>query len=90
MDEFETAKSAEYQAVIVYLNTIELICVGINQKVSDQRVCYGYWMDILKLADAMPVIQYHRVGDQKTYEHILAVSRRWNGRHWIWQRWRRT
>ena len=35
-------KSAEYQAVTLYLNTIELICVGINQKVFDQRVCYGY------------------------------------------------
>jgi hypothetical protein len=42
MDEFATAKSAEYQAVTLYLNTIELICVGINQKVFDQRVCYGY------------------------------------------------
>ena len=54
MDEFETAKLAEYEAVALYLNTIELICVGINQKVFDQRVCYGYWMDILKLTDAMP------------------------------------
>lgn len=47
MDEFKSSNSADYDAVQIYLNTIELICIGINEKVFDQRVCYGFWMDVL-------------------------------------------
>ena len=73
IDDFQSNKLTEYDAVQNYLNTIELICIGINQKVFDQRVCYGFWMDVLKGAstEGMPVIEHVRAGDQKTYEHLL-------------------
>jgi hypothetical protein len=82
----------EYQSIRTYLDVNELISIGINHKVFDQRVCYGFWYTILTTAcrDAAKVIGHARnqPNGKQTYEHLLLVNARWTGRPLIWQRWR--
>jgi hypothetical protein len=40
------ACSSEYQSIRTYLDINELIAIGINRKVFDQRVCYGFWYNV--------------------------------------------
>lgn len=82
----------EYQSIRTYLDVNELMSIGINQKVFDQRVCYGFWCTILTTAcrDAAKVIDHARnqPNGEQTYDHLLLVNARWTGRPQIWQRWR--
>jgi hypothetical protein len=86
------ACSSEYQSIRTYLDINELIAIGINRKVFDQRVCYGFWYKVLTTAcrDAEKVIAHARNqrGGEQTYDHLLLVNARWSGRTRIWQRWR--
>lgn len=92
--EFEQKEPQKYLDVRVYLDVNELICIGINQRVFDQRVCYGFWGGILRTAvrRGRAVIYHARAPDDggHTYDHILDVHARWSGRRWPWQRWRRS
>jgi Domain of unknown function (DUF4760) len=92
-DEFSKSAPDQYMAIRLYLDVNELICIGINNKVFDQRVCYGFWYTILDVAatEGKQVIQHARQpGDfGHTYDHLLNVHRRWTGTSWPWQRWRR-
>lgn len=91
-DEFSTSAPDQYMAIRVYLDVNELICIGINNKVFDQRVCYGFWYTILNVAvtKGKQVIEYARQPEDlgHTYDHILKVHRRWTGTSWPWQWWR--
>jgi hypothetical protein len=42
VDQFKKAEPKAYRAVRTYLDANELICIGINHKAFDQRVCYGF------------------------------------------------
>jgi hypothetical protein len=91
--EFVEADYDKYMAVRVYLDANKLICIGINQKAFDQRVCYGFWANILEKAatEGMPIIQYarQRNADGHHYDHILKVTERWNKPARFWHRWRK-
>jgi hypothetical protein len=93
VDAFAEKEGDKYMAVRVYLDVNELICIGINRKVFDQRVCYGFWANILRVATTQgkAIIEHARKPEDfgHTYDHILAVSARWSGRKWPWQRWRK-
>lgn len=92
-DEFAENNYEEYMAVRQYLDVNELICIGINQNVFDQRVCYGFWSNILSDAAAKgaEIIQHARKPQDggHNYDHILDVRKRWAGRPRFWQCWRR-
>jgi Domain of unknown function (DUF4760) len=82
----------EYQSIRTYLDVNELISIGINRKVFDQRVCYEFRYTVLTTAcrDAAKVIDHARnqPNGEQTYEHLLLVNARWTGSPRIWQRWR--
>ena len=82
----------EYDSIRAYLDVNELISIGINRKVFDERVCYGFWRTILTTAcrDAAKVIDHARnqPSGERTYDQLLRVNDRWTGRPLIWQRWR--
>jgi hypothetical protein len=86
------SNTTEYQSIRTYLNVNELISIGINRKVFDQRVCYGFWRTILATAchDAAKVIDHARSQEngEHTYDQLLLVNARWTGRPLIWQWWR--
>jgi hypothetical protein len=88
----EFSGTPEYQSIRTYLDVNELISIGINHKVFDQRVCYGFWYAILTTAcrGARKAIGHARnqPNGEHTYEHLLLVNARWTGRPLIWQRWR--
>jgi hypothetical protein len=81
VDQFKKAEPKSYRAVRTYLNVNELICIGINHKAFDQRVCYGFWSDVLNTArtDGAKIIDDARapVDGVHTYDHILSVNDRW-------------
>jgi hypothetical protein len=91
VDQFKSADPKAYGAVRTYLNVNELICIGINHKAFDQRVCYGFWHGILDRArtEGAEVIKHARelADGAHTYDHILSVNERWQkpGR----EKWRR-
>jgi hypothetical protein len=88
---FKKADPKSYRAVRTYLNVNELICIGINHKAFDQRVCYGFWSDVLNTArtEGAKIIDDARapIDCAHTYDHILSVNERWQkpGR----EKWRR-
>jgi hypothetical protein len=81
IDNFEEDNPAAYSAVRTYLDVNELICIGINHKAFDQRVCYGFWYNILNKARTAGagIIDHARksVDGEHTYDHILSVNGRW-------------
>jgi hypothetical protein len=91
VDQFKKADPKAYGAVRTYLDVNELICIGINHKAFDQRVCYGFWYGILDRArtEGGEIIKHARelVDGAHTYDHILSVNDRWQkpGR----EKWRR-
>ena len=50
IDQFRKEDPKAYWAVRTYLDANELICIGINHKAFDQRVCYGFWYGVLNKA----------------------------------------
>ncbi|MGC1860812.1 MAG: DUF4760 domain-containing protein [Methylocystis sp.] len=87
------ALTSEYQSIRTYLDVNELICIGINHKVFDEHICYGFWRTMLATAcrDAAKVIDHARSqpNGEHTYDQLLHVNHRWTGRPRIWQTWRR-
>jgi hypothetical protein len=81
IDQFEKDQPHLYMAVRAYLDANELICIGINHKAFDQRVCYGFWYNILNKArtDGAEIINHARkpADGGHTYDHILDVHARW-------------
>jgi Domain of unknown function (DUF4760) len=81
VDQFKKAEAKAYGAVRTYLDVNELICIGINHKAFDQRVCYGFWYNILDRArtEGSKIIDHARtpVDGAHTYDHILSVNDRW-------------
>jgi hypothetical protein len=92
IDHFKQKAPDKYQNIRTYLDINELICIGVNEKVFNQRVCYGFWYNILKFAatQGKEVIEHARSqeGEEGTYDEILKVSNRWLGTARPWQRWR--
>src|SRR5579871_5749326 len=70
----------KYNAIRTYLDINELVCIGVNQKAFDQKVCYRFWGGILNRAatDAEAIIKDIRTepGYEHTYDEILDVSSR--------------
>jgi Domain of unknown function (DUF4760) len=62
IDQFKKDNQKTYWAVRTYLDVNELICIGINHKAFDQRVCYGFWYGILNKArtEAAEIIDHVR------------------------------
>jgi hypothetical protein len=83
IDQFEKDHPDLYMAVRTYLDANELICIGINHKAFDQRVCYGFWYNILNKArtDGAEIINHARkpADGGHTYDHTLDVHARWQG-----------
>jgi Domain of unknown function (DUF4760) len=81
MDQFEKDDPDGYMAVRTYLDVNELICIGINRKAFDQRVCYGFWNGILNKArtEGAEIISHARkpTDGGHRYDHILSVNERW-------------
>jgi hypothetical protein len=81
IDQFEKDQPSLYMAIRTYLDANELICIGINHKAFDQRVCYGFCYNILNKArsDGAEIINHARkpVDDGHTYVHILNVHPGW-------------
>jgi len=81
IDEFEQEQPDKYMAVRTYLDVNELICIGINQRAFDQRVCYGFWYNVLNKArtEGAAIISHARkqADGGHTYDHILSVCERW-------------
>lgn len=78
-----------YQSIRTHLDVNELISIGINRKVFDQRVCYGFWYTVLTTLcrDAAKVIEHARnqpYGDG-TYDQIKLVNARWSGRPFLFR-----
>ncbi len=92
-EEFSIKNKTEYQAIRTYLDMNELISCGINNKVFDERVCYGFWYtvltDICRDADEIIVHARQQPHGERTYDQLLKVNARWSGTHYIWQGWRR-
>jgi Domain of unknown function (DUF4760) len=86
------SRTAEYRSIRTYLDVNELISIGINRGVFDERVCYGFWRTILATAcrDAAKVIDYARrqPNGEHTYDQLLLLNARWTCRSRFWQRWR--
>jgi hypothetical protein len=88
IDQFEKNDPTSYMAVRMYLDVNELICIGINHGAFDQRVCYGFWYNILNKArsEGADIINHARqpADGGHTYDHILSVSDRWRrpGNEW--------
>jgi hypothetical protein len=92
IDAFKQIEPKKYQAIRTYLDINDLICIGINEKVLHQRVCYGFWYNIIRssVTEGKEVIDHARAqkGYDGTYDEILRVGNRWFGTAWPWQRWR--
>jgi hypothetical protein len=92
IEQFKQSEPDKYWEIRTYLDINELICIGVNEKVFHQRVCYGFWYNILRFSvtDGREVIEHARgqEGDERTYDEILNVSTRWLGTRRPWQLWR--
>jgi hypothetical protein len=88
----EFAESESYEHVRAFLYILELMAVGIHNKIFDQKICYDYWGDVVERGykETKPVIDSIRSqpGCGETYSDLIRLHNRWTGPHWIWQRWR--
>jgi len=73
--------TSDYKSIRTYLDVNELISIGINRKVFDERVCYGFWCTILTTTccKAEEVIKHARnqQNGERTYDQLLRVNDRW-------------
>jgi Domain of unknown function (DUF4760) len=80
----EIMKTPEYKTVHACLNMHELIAVGIEHKVFDETVAYGFWNGALvgHCASANQIIDFSRTdpSDLSAYISMLALNRRWKAR----------
>ncbi|WP_027514866.1 DUF4760 domain-containing protein [Bradyrhizobium sp. WSM1417] len=71
----------EYKKVRVWLNICELIAVGINRRVFDDRVAFDCWGDLLPWCydEAEPLISWFREteGSELSYIDLDTLSGRW-------------
>jgi hypothetical protein len=70
----------EYQTVRAYLNIHELVAVGVNTGVLDNKVCYEFWSD--ELMDAFqsgkPLIEHIRkLGSPLSYCDLEKLNKKW-------------
>lgn len=90
--EFFRSNPSDYWKIRTYLDINELISVGINNKVFDQRVCHGFWStvltDICRDADKVIVHARKEPHGEHAYDQLIEVNARWVGPPRIWQRWR--
>jgi hypothetical protein len=86
----EIMKTSEYKTVHACLNMHELIAVGIEHKVFDDTVAYGFWNGALvgHCADASQIIDFSRTdaSDLSAYISMLALNRRWKAKLDKWTR----
>ncbi|MBR0989999.1 DUF4760 domain-containing protein [Bradyrhizobium japonicum] len=77
----EIVKSDEYKTVHACLNIHELIAVGIDNKVFDEKVAYHYWSSALvgHCKDASKIIDFSRIDpdDLSAYIAMLDLNKRW-------------
>jgi len=76
---YETTEA--YKSVRIWLNICELIAVGINREVFDDRVAFDCWGDLLPWCyeKCGPLIDWYRAkeGSELSYIDLQAVSDRW-------------
>jgi hypothetical protein len=84
MDNFRTKATEEYHHVRNYLNVLELIALGIENKVLSEVVCEEYWNDfvIQALDDCALIIEYMcgLTGSELAFGALLSVGSRWRRR----------
>lgn len=77
----EIVKSPEYKTVHACLNIHELIAVGIDNKVFNEKVAYNYWSRALvgHCKDAAEIINFSRSDpdDLSAYISMLDLNKRW-------------
>jgi hypothetical protein len=86
------AESKPYEQIRAFLYILELMAVGIHNKIFDQRICYDYWGDVVKrgYTETKAVVDFVRAkpGCDETFSDLIRLHNRWSGRRWVWQRWR--
>lgn len=80
--DFDTYEGTNgYRAVRVWLNICELVSVGINRKVFDDRLAFDCWGDLLPwcYSACSPFVRWFRSkkGSELSYIDLRATSRRW-------------
>ncbi len=77
-------KTPAYKKVRIWLNICELISVGINRHVFDDRVAFDCWGDLLPWCydESEPLIEWFRQkqGSELSYIDLDTVSKRWQKR----------
>jgi hypothetical protein len=79
------------QGMLTAYRDFEVGLKASKHKAFDQRVCYGFWYNILKKActQGAEIISHARKPDDggHTYDHILMVNERWQrGGNEKWRR----
>jgi hypothetical protein len=73
-----------YKSVRIWLNICELIAVGINRRVFDDRLAFDCWGDLLPwcYSECGPFIDWFRKreGSELSYIDLEAVTDRWRER----------
>jgi hypothetical protein len=79
-----------YRNVRDYLNIHQLIAVGIDDKVFDERVCYNHWSGVLvrhcKAAEKV-IIHACDSNNNYTYYHLKRRNKKWARRLNRWIKW---
>jgi hypothetical protein len=82
-----------YGPVRTYLNIHELIAVGIENRVFDQKVCYQFWSALLVLhsKQAAPLVEFCRRNPEEAavYLQFTNLAKKWE-RKIEWWRWRQS
>ncbi|TLG75588.1 DUF4760 domain-containing protein [Methylocystis sp. B8] len=90
MKEFESTDA--YTKICQCLNIHELIAIGINNKILDERICYDFWEYEMVRAyiDTKRLIDFERAkpGCAETYADLTRLQKTWSRPRRIWQRWR--
>jgi hypothetical protein len=77
-------KTTPYIKVRIWLNICELISVGINRKVFDDRLAFDCWGDVLPWCydQCEPLIQSFRAhdGSELSYIDLQTVAHRWKAK----------
>jgi hypothetical protein len=85
VSEFYSSKEGpvrdHYFNVRKYLNIHELIAVGIKNKTLDERICFGFWCDVLLrgVNAAQPLIDHVRKqpNHDETYTDLMGLYATW-------------
>jgi hypothetical protein len=75
------ADTAAYSDIRDYLNSHELMAVGLLNDVFDDDVCFDFWSGELKRAyeDTLPLLNYvqSQPYGKNTYVELAKIAKRW-------------